>query len=89
MVRIVSPREDVFSGPALSVSSVNSAGPFDVLPQHAKFVTLVENKPLVLRLPGGEKKEFNFSLAIVHVYEDKVDVYINPQEVTAEFNKAS
>lgn len=88
-VRIVSPREDVFSGEALSVSSVNSVGPFDILPEHAKFVTLVENKPLVLRLPDKEKKEFSFTLAIIHVHENKVDIYIEPQEIGQELTKIS
>lgn len=88
-VRIVSPRESVFEGPALSVSSVNSVGPFDILPEHAKFVTLVENKPLVLRLPSKEKKEFSFTLAIIHVHENRVDVYIEPQEVGQDLTKIS
>jgi len=88
-VRIVSPKEDVFSGEATSVSSVNSVGAFDILPQHAKFVTLVENKPIILRLPNKEKKEFNFSLAIIHVYEDKVDIYIEPGEIGQDLTKIS
>lgn len=79
-VRIISPKEDIFVGEAQSVSSVNRAGPFDVLPQHAKFVTLVEDKPIVLRLPSGEKRSFSFPLAIVHVRENQVDIYINPTE---------
>ena len=86
-VRIMSPGKDVFSGRAASVSSTNSAGNFDILPEHAKFVTLVEEKPLVVRLAGGEKKEFNFHLAILHVYANKVDIYINPAEAMEEFNR--
>lgn len=83
-VRIISPKEDVFSGEALSVSSVNSAGPFDILPEHAKFVTLVEKQPLVLRLPNKEKREFGFTLAIIHVRENRVSIYINPTETGQE-----
>lgn len=88
-VRIVSPREDVFVGEALSVSSVNSVGNFDILPQHAKFITLVEKKPLVLRLPNKERKEFNFSLAIIHVHENQVDIYIEPSEIGQELTRVS
>lgn len=86
-VRIVSPKEDVFSGEALSVSSVNSVGPFDILPEHAKFVTLIEKQKVVVVLPDRSKKEYNFDLAIVHVLDNQVNVYINPtqtgQELTA------
>ena len=39
-VRIVSPKGEVFKGEATAVSSRNSVGNFDILPQHANFVTL-------------------------------------------------
>lgn len=88
-VRIVSPKEDLFEGEVVSVSSVNSVGPFDVLYQHAKFITLVEKHPVVLRLPDGQKREFNFDLAIVHAHDNKVDIYINPLEAGQELTKIS
>lgn len=80
-VRITSPKEDVFVGQALAVSSVNSVGSFDILPEHAKFITMVEKQPLILRLSDKTKKEFNFTLAIIHVRDNKVDIYIEPQEI--------
>lgn len=85
-VRILSSREDVFSGEAIAVSSVNTKGTFDILPGHAKFVTVVEGKPIVLRLANGSKQEFSFSLAIIRVKEDKVDIFINPTEAGQEIN---
>ncbi len=77
-VRIISPKEDLYAGEATSVSSVNSVGAFDILPGHAKFVTMVAKQPLVLRFADGEKKEFNFDMAIIHVKEDQVNIYTNP-----------
>lgn len=53
-VKILSPTQTIFEGEALSVSSVNSAGKFDILPYHANFITLVQKSPVVLRL---KKKE--------------------------------
>ncbi len=88
-VRVLSPKTDLFVGKVLSVSSTNSAGDFDILPEHAKFVTLVENKPLILRLPGGEKREFNFPLAILHAYDNKVDIFTNPEEIEEELREAT
>lgn len=79
-VRIISSHEDVFNGSALSVSSVNSAGKFDILPQHAKFITLVENNPIVVRLPDNKVREFRFNLCIIHAHNDQVDIYTNPSE---------
>ncbi len=83
-VRVVSPHEELFSGEVLSVSSINSVGPFDILPEHAKFVTLVEKQSVVLRLPDGQKKEYKFNLAIIHVKDNQVNVYTNPKEVGQE-----
>ena len=84
-LRIVSPKEDVFSGEVLSVSSKNSAGAFDILPEHAKFITLVEKQKMVVILPDKSKKEFTFDLAIVHVKEENVvNVYVNPTETGQE-----
>lgn len=77
-VRIISPEQDVFVGEAKSVSSINTVGKFDILPQHAKFVTLVEDKPLILHLSDGTKKELKFNLAIIHAHQDQVDIYTDP-----------
>lgn len=74
-VRIVSPKETLFEGQVESVSGVNSVGTFDILPEHAKFITVVENSPLLLRLPDNVKKEFKFTLAIIHAHGGKVDIY--------------
>lgn len=86
-VRVISPQVTLFSGPALSVSSVNSVGNFDILPEHAKFVTLVENQKVTLQLPDGNKREFAFKLAIIHVKEDEVVVYVDPKEAGQELTK--
>ncbi|MCL4390133.1 MAG: hypothetical protein M1484_04315 [Patescibacteria group bacterium] len=75
-VRIISPKEEFFSGEAASVSSVNSVGSFDILPEHAKFVTIVEKKPIILRLPDHQEQTFNFDLAIIRVHDDQVDIYV-------------
>ena len=88
-VRVISPRQDLFAGQALSVSSVNSVGPFDILPEHAKFVTLVENQKVVLRLVDKTIKEFSFGLAIIHVHENQVNIFINPKEAGQGLTDAS
>ncbi len=86
-VRIMSSKKDLFSGEAAAVSSVNSLGVFDVLPGHAKFVTVVENEPIVLRFTDKGEREFKFALAIVRVKDNKVDVFVNPSEVGQELGE--
>lgn len=77
-VRVLSPKEDIFAGNAGSVSSTNSKGPFDVLPQHANFITLVQN-PILIRKTNKEVLTFNFPLAIIHVKDNKVNIYTEIQ----------
>jgi len=74
-VRIISPKEDLFNGTALSVSSENSSGKFDILPQHANFITLIQNSPIVIRTGEGKDLSYNFPLAIVHTAENQVRIY--------------
>lgn len=78
-VRIVSPKQEFYNGPALSVSSVNSAGKFDILPQHANFLTLVQRAPITVRPPQGQPLTFNFPLAIVYLSKNQVNIYTDIQ----------
>lgn len=74
-VRIVSPKKDLFGGVALSVSSTNSAGKFDILPQHANFITVVEGNPISVKIGTGQILSFNFPLAIIHTQNNRVNIY--------------
>lgn len=73
-VRILSPQGTVWEGEAESVSSVNSQGPFDLLPQHAHFISLIEHQPITIQTPEGEKS-FAFDTAVVRLFDDIVTVY--------------
>lgn len=74
-VRIVSPKQDLYQGQARSVSSENSVGKFDILPGHANFVTLIQQKPLVIVDQNKKRFQFQFPLAIIQTNSDKVNVY--------------
>ncbi len=80
-VKVVSPREDIFVGPATAVSSKNSVGDFDVLPRHANFITLIEDKPIYVRKTDGTTENFRFPLAIVHVTNNEVKIYTNIDQI--------
>lgn len=74
-VRIVTPKGIIFSGQAESVSSTNSMGPFDILAEHATFITMISGKPLVIRIPGKEPVTYTFPLSIVFAAKDKINIY--------------
>lgn len=74
-VKIISPKQDLFQGQASSVSSVNSQGKFDILPEHANFITIIEKSPIVVRTADNRTLTFNFPLAIIHTEKDQVSIY--------------
>ncbi|MBU1000614.1 hypothetical protein KKE78_04435 [Patescibacteria group bacterium] len=74
-VRIISPQQLILDTEAVSVSSKNVQGNFDILPQHANFITLVENTPIVIRTERQKPLTFKFPLAIILTRENKVDIY--------------
>ncbi len=74
-VRIVSPKKELYTGLALSISSENSVGKFDILPEHANFVTLVDNKELIIVDQNKKKLKFQFPLAIIQSNSNRVNIY--------------
>ncbi len=73
-VIINSPNKLIWSGVATSVSSKNSAGPFDVLPEHANFITMIQNDPIVVRFLDKEHV-FTYKNAVLSVYNGIVTIY--------------
>lgn len=74
-VRIVSPKETLYNGPAIAVSSVNSAGRFDILAQHANFITIVRDNPIIVLTPDNKRIEFKLALSIIYTTSGQVNIY--------------
>ena len=73
-VKISTPTDLLWEGEALSVSSVNSQGAFDILPQHANFVTLVKGEPIAVRTDTRER-QYSFKDAVIHTDQSVVRIY--------------
>ncbi len=73
-VKIKTPGGPVWEGGANSISSENSEGAFDILPGHANFLTLINNKPITICSPD-KKQEFKFDRAVIYVTKDVVSIY--------------
>ncbi len=80
-VRILSPQKLLFDMQATSVSSKNQEGNFDILPMHANFITVTENQPITVRVPGQKPLTFKFPIAIIYTLNNQVNIYtyIQPQ----------
>lgn len=74
-IRIVTPKAVIYKGMALSISSKNLKGKFDVLPHHANFITIVEKSPITIRLTNKKRLIFNFPIAIISVIKNLVNIY--------------
>jgi len=75
-VRINSPEKVIWEGEAASVSSVNTDGPFDILPMHANFITILEKREIIVRSPSGEKK-YTFDASVIYTHSNNVYIYTN------------
>ena len=65
----------IFSGEVLSVSSENDSGKFDILPEHANFITLVRGM-LKVELPTGEFTEVPIPDGILKVEGGIIEVFL-------------
>ena len=72
-VKIHSPSGTIWEGAADSVSSVNLKGPFDILPEHARFITVLEKQEIEVRI-GQETKKFPVDRGVMSVIDNTVSV---------------
>lgn len=64
-----------FAGPAKAVTCMNETGRFDILSQHANFISTIKDK-VTVHLPEGGVKEFNFENGVIQVASDNVTIYL-------------
>lgn len=75
-IRVSSPFSTYFDEEAFSISAENDTGPFDILPRHHNFITLLNNCEIVVRTKRGDFR-IQISGGIMHVKADQVIVFLN------------
>ena len=75
-VKVYSPYRVYFDEQAYSISGENGTGPFDILPRHHNFITLLDACDLVIQTQRGEQR-VRISGGIMHVKADKVIVFLD------------
>jgi F0F1-type ATP synthase epsilon subunit len=75
-LKVYSPFRVYFDDQAFSVSAENATGPFDILPRHHKFLSLLNPCELVVAAPSGAKR-IRISGGLMQVQADKVKVFLN------------
>ena len=74
-LRVVSREGVIFEGQVESITSYNEKGKFDVLGQHANFISLI-SKGLMIRTKDKRVNEIKFDNALLRVRKNVVEVYI-------------
>jgi hypothetical protein len=76
-VKVYSPSRTYFDGQAFSVSATNATGEFDILPQHHRFISLLDECDLTIRTAGEGNRKISISGGLMHVKEDRLDVFLD------------
>lgn len=63
-----------FNDKVRAISSFNEKGPFDVLPKHAHFISLIKDSIILHKENGTE--EIKIEGGVMRVFDNNVDVYI-------------
>ena len=66
----------LFEGEVKIISSINEIGVFSVLPQHANFVSVI-NDFLTITKPSGEKITFQTKTGLLKIWENKANVFLD------------
>lgn len=75
-VKVYAPFKVYFDGSASSISAVNDTGPFDILPKHHNFMTLLSTGEIIVRSEEGEEM-IKITRGIMHVKADDVVVFLD------------
>ncbi len=74
-VRILDPVNVIYQGLANSVSSTNAMGPFDILPFHSNFITLIADK-LSLIDNKGEFHAFPIQKGVLVCKKNRIQIFL-------------
>lgn len=79
-VKIMNPEEVVWEGKAEALSSENTEGPFDILPDHANFMTLLNDAEVVVHLEGEKSRSFSFDQAVLYFHDGTAAIYVHTDQ---------
>lgn len=75
-IKVYAPFKTYFDGIGDSISATNETGPFDILPRHHNFMTLLSPGDIIVRTEKGEEK-VSITRGIMHVKADRVIVFLD------------
>lgn len=76
-VKVYAPFKTYFEGSAFSISAESATGPFDILPHHHNFITLLIPCDITVRPTNDNEQRIRISGGIMHVKRDRVIVFLD------------
>ena len=76
-VKIYAPFKTYFDAQAVSLSAVNQTGPFDILPHHKNFMSLLMPCTITVRQLQGVPFTLRVTRGVMHVKADRVTVFLD------------
>jgi hypothetical protein len=76
-VKIYSPFNDYYEGQTFSLSAENATGPFDILPKHHNFISLLNACEIIVRSVNKGEQRIKISGGIMHVKADQVIIFLD------------
>ncbi len=83
-VQILSPQRIVWEGQVTALESENVEGAFSILPDHARFMTILGKVPIVAVLPDEHVETFSFPQAVLFFADNVAKIYTQPELITTE-----
>jgi len=78
-VKVYSPFKVYYDEDSYSISAVNATGPFDILPHHHNFMSLLGACELIVRPVSGPQPEQHIKISggLMYVKADKITVFLD------------
>lgn len=74
---IIRNRENIlYDSDVRAISALNGKGPFDVLPNHANFICVIEKYVLIHEITG-KNNQMKIEIGVMHVHEGAVEIYLS------------
>ena len=58
-----------------AVSSFNESGPFDLLPLHENFISIIKDK-LIIHKKDGSAKEITLERGVLKIFENEISIFL-------------
>ncbi len=75
-VKLFSPFQTYYQGEAVSVSANNEVGPFDILPGHSNFFSLLTEGDILINT-GFQEVKVHIPNGVVRVSNNMVTLFVN------------